>query len=310
MVYGPEQPRKTTRGRVLIVDDEAIIRGMLELELADRYDVHTADSGSAALALLDRQPIDLVVSDINMPGMKGYSLVNEIRLRHPSVKTALMTAYNTDDFIRIAKENGISSIIPKSTPFNFDEFDTQVDALISGEVFGLCRYLRAGYTTESAYDIRCSEQIGEVEEDIMRRVATFHRPDPFVQIVLEELITNAVYHAPVTADGHEKYPKYGVVHLEACEQVRVTLGRDDEKFGVSVVDHSGRLTLEQTLYYLDRHANAEGIFDESGRGLHMSRLYADRLVLNVQKNVQTEAIFLMYMQKKYIGFKPICINVI
>lgn len=295
-------------GRVLIVDDEDIIRGMLRAGLSDHYDVLTAADGDEALELLTVEPVDLVVSDINMPGIKGYELLEKVRERHPGTRTALMTAYNTDDYIRIAKEHDICSIIPKSTPFNFDEFDAVVRGLVTREIFGLSRYLRAEHTIVSDYTIVDSEQIGPTEDDIMRRIGAFYRPEPFVQILLEELISNAVYHAPVDSQGNVKYEKHSRVHLEQREAVRITLGRDGEKFGVSVVDGSGRLTKEQVLFRLDRHINAEGVFDDSGRGLHMSRLYADRLVINIRRAVATEVIFLIHLEKRYISFKPLYIN--
>ncbi len=295
-------------GRVLVVDDEAIIRGMLEIDLSDHYTVFTAESAGQALEVLEREPVDLVVSDINMPGMKGYDLLKIIRERFPNTRTALITAYNTDDYIRIAKEHAITSIIPKSTPFNFDEFNAVVKGLVTGEIFGIERYLLPEHTIEARYVIDDSDQIPVVEEDVMGRLSAFYRPEPYVQILLEELITNAVYHAPADDDGLEKYEKHSRVRLSPGEEVAVVFGRDAEKFGVSVLDRSGRLTKEQVLYCLDRHTSAEGILDDSGRGLHMSRLYADRLIINIQSNTATEAIFLTHTEKKYIGFKPLYIN--
>lgn len=298
----------TRIGKVLIVDDEAIIRGMLEIELADRYTVLTAENGRAALELLEYETVDLVISDINMPGMKGYDLLNIVRERYPSIKTALITAYNTDDYIRMAKEHGISNIIPKSTPFNFDEFDAMVDGLVTERIFGLERYLQPEHTILSTYTLRSSDAIPATEDDIMKRIGEHHRVEPYVQILLEELITNAVYHAPVDGSGKEKYQKHSAVELQEGEEVTVTLGYDDEKFGVSVLDKSGLLTKDQVLYRLDRHISAEGVLDENGRGLHMSRLYADRLIINIKREVTTEVIFLVYTEKKYIGFKPLYIN--
>jgi CheY-like chemotaxis protein/anti-sigma regulatory factor (Ser/Thr protein kinase) len=295
-------------GRVLVVDDEAIIRGMLQIELADHYEVFVADGGQQALDLLSHQTVDLVVSDINMPGMRGPELLERVRQLYPATRLALITAYNTDDFIRTAKEHNICSIIPKATPFNFDEFDAVVRGLVTQEIFGLERYLQPQHTIEERYTIEDSDRIGPVEEDIMRRVGAFYRPEPFVQILLEELITNAVYHAPADNSGQAKYAKHSQVVLQKDEAVGVTLGRDSEKFGVSVVDRGGRLTREQVLYHLDRHISAEGVFDENGRGLHMSRLYADRLIINIRRGYATEVIFLVYLEKKYIGFRPLYIN--
>ena len=299
---------QTVAGSILIVDDEPIIRGMLELELEEKYRVFTAEDAPTAFAILEENPVDLVISDINMPGIHGFELLNMVRTKHPHVKTALITAYNTDDYVRMAKENGISNIIPKSTPFNFDEFNTIVNSLVTEEVFGLARYMGEGYAPVGAYTIRSSKEIAPTEERIMEQIAAFHSPEPFVQILLEELITNAIYHAPVDEKGNVKYEKHSEVVLQECEGVQVLLGRDREKYGVSVEDTSGRLTKEQVLFRIDRHIHAEGILDENGRGLHMSRMYADRLVVNIKKDVRTEVIFIIYTDRKYQGFKPLYIN--
>jgi len=295
-------------GNVLIVDDEAIIRGMLEIELEDRFTVHTAENADRALEILAAGNIDLIISDINMPGMKGYDLLRIARQKYPHVKSALLTAYNTDDYIRLARENDISNIIAKSTPFNFDEFSAIVYSLVTESIFGLERYMLPDYRILAEYVVRSSSQIGAVEENIISAISRFYTPEPFVQILLEELITNAVYHAPVDQSGKEKYEKHSRVDLQEHEAVRATLGMDSEKYGVSVMDTSGKLTKEQVLFRIDRHVHAEGVLDESGRGLHMSRLYADRLIINIKKNESTEVIFINYIDKKYKGYKPLYIN--
>ncbi len=296
-------------GTVLIVDDEAIIRGMLEIELEDKYLVYSAENADQAFDILGNNKVDLVISDINMPGMKGYELIARVRSQYPGTKTALITAYNIDDYVRMARENDISNIIPKSTPFNFDEFNSIVYNLVTEEIFGLQRYmLEEEFETVKEYRLLGSAEINEVETDIIENISQFHQPQPFVQILLEELITNAVYHAPVDEHGQEKYVKHSDVTLEESEAVEICLGKDSEKYGVSVTDTSGKLTKEQVLYRIDRHIHGEGLLDENGRGLHMSRLYSDRLVINIKKDVRTEAIFMNYLSDKYRGFKPLYIN--
>ncbi len=295
-------------GSVLIVDDEAIIRGMLEVELGERYAVHTAESAQQAFEILAKNDVDLVISDINMPGMKGFELLRWVKQHHPKTKTALITAYNIDDYVRMAKDNDISNIIPKSTPFNFDEFNSIVYNLVTEQIFGLERYMLPDYTQIAQYKILRSSQIAEVEDSILSTITTFAHPQPFVQILLEELISNAVYHAPVDEKGKEKYEKHSDVMLEESEGVMVSLGKDSEKYGVSVVDTSGKLTKEQVLFRIDRHVHGEGLLDESGRGIHMSRIYSDRLIINIKKNATTEAIFINYFDEKYKGFKPLYIN--
>jgi CheY-like chemotaxis protein len=302
------QEKEKTTGRILIVDDEAIIRGMLEIELEQRYKVYSAECAEQAFEILNAHEVDLVISDINMPGMKGFELLKRVRQQYPKTKTALITAYNIDDYIRMAKENDISNIIPKSTPFNFDEFNSIVNNLVFEQIFGLQQYMLPDYEPVSRYSIVNSSSIPDVENDILAKIEGFLHPQPHVQILLEELITNAVYHAPVDDTGKEKYEKHSDITLEDGEAVDVSLGKDSEKYGVSVVDTSGKLTKKQVLYRIDRHIHGEGLLDESGRGIHMSRIYSDRLIINIRKNVTTEAIFLNYFDEKYKGFKPLYIN--
>jgi DNA-binding NarL/FixJ family response regulator/anti-sigma regulatory factor (Ser/Thr protein kinase) len=296
-------------GRILLVDDDAIIRGMLEVELGEKFEVLSAENAGQAVSFLDEYKIDLVLSDIHMPGMKGFDLIHLVKERFPGTKTALITAYNIDDYIRMAKENDISNIIPKSTPFNFDEFNSIVHNLVTEEIFGISRYMLNGFRIIGEYEVTSSEDISPVEKKILEDISAFTKPAPFVQILLEELITNAVYHAPMSLDGQEKYAKYSDVVLQPGETVKIAFATDAEKYGVSVMDTSGKLTKQQVLYRLDRHIHGEGLLDESGRGLHMSRIYSDRLVINIKRNHATEAIFFNYFEgNKYKGFKPLYIN--
>ena len=81
---------------VLIVEDDADLRSALFDSLSDgQWSVFAADSGPAALSILDREAIDLVVSDVEMAPMNGHQLLGEIRRRHPALPAVLMTAYGT-----------------------------------------------------------------------------------------------------------------------------------------------------------------------------------------------------------------------
>ena len=81
---------------VLIVDDEietcALLREIMEKE---GYDVQVSHNGQTALDLLIDQPPDVVLSDIQMPGMNGIQLLTAIHQRHPETKVILLTAYGS-----------------------------------------------------------------------------------------------------------------------------------------------------------------------------------------------------------------------
>ncbi len=85
--------------RILAVDDEEAIRVMLQQFLTTLgYEVDTAQDGVEALDMLEKSAYDLVLSDINMPRMKGFELLQKVREKHPGVKRAHITAYDVNDY--------------------------------------------------------------------------------------------------------------------------------------------------------------------------------------------------------------------
>ena len=73
---------------MLFVDDEpdllAGLRSALRRQRRD-YRMHFAVGGEAAIEVLEREPIDLIVSDMRMPGMNGVELLNRVKRDHPAV---------------------------------------------------------------------------------------------------------------------------------------------------------------------------------------------------------------------------------
>lgn len=83
-----------TPASVLLVDDEPRILSALHRLLRPAgYVIHTAESGQAALALLERQPVDLVISDMRMPEMDGARFLEFVRDRWPDITRLLLTGY-------------------------------------------------------------------------------------------------------------------------------------------------------------------------------------------------------------------------
>ena len=79
-----------SRARILVIDDDDAIRSMLQDWLSDDYEVLTASDGHKGIEVLERETVDLVISDINMPGINGFETLRRIRARHPKMKTALI----------------------------------------------------------------------------------------------------------------------------------------------------------------------------------------------------------------------------
>lgn len=104
---------------VLIVEDDPSLREALSdtLELAG-YAVTAAADAAAALAVLDRETVGMVVSDVQMPSMDGHTLLKRIRSRNPELPVVLMTAYGTVQKAVDAMRCGAADYLLK--PFNAD----------------------------------------------------------------------------------------------------------------------------------------------------------------------------------------------
>jgi CheY-like chemotaxis protein len=83
----------TLRANLLIVDDQALIRTCLsELFTEHGYEVRSAPDGFSALAEIRNGIPDLIVSDLNMPGMSGFELLSVVRRRFPSIPVIAMSS--------------------------------------------------------------------------------------------------------------------------------------------------------------------------------------------------------------------------
>jgi CheY-like chemotaxis protein len=88
-----------TKPTLLIVDDEPSIRTSLSLVLAEiGYSVRTAEDGFSALAQMRMELPDVLLSDLNMPGMSGFELLSVVKHRFPAMLTIAMSgAFQGDE---------------------------------------------------------------------------------------------------------------------------------------------------------------------------------------------------------------------
>ncbi len=90
----------TTRLRILFVDDEvSILDGLRRLlrPLRDEWEVFTANGGLEALALLEREPLDVIVSDMRMPGIDGAQLLEAVRKQHPHMVRIVLSGQSDQE---------------------------------------------------------------------------------------------------------------------------------------------------------------------------------------------------------------------
>ena len=117
---------------ILVVDDEPDVAELFRQRFRREarqgtYVMHFASSGEDALSKLDNgvQPqLIVILSDINMPGMDGLTLLGKIKQRWPELPVMMVTAYGDDERRRRASELGAFEFLTK--PVDFDFLKTQL----------------------------------------------------------------------------------------------------------------------------------------------------------------------------------------
>ena len=109
-------PKKSPAVRVLIVDDESLIRWALAETLIDHgYDVMEAGDGKQALAVFKdpSEPVEVVMLDYRLPDTTGLKLLAAIRGLSPDSRVVMMTAYGTADVVAEAMRLGAFCVVNK-----------------------------------------------------------------------------------------------------------------------------------------------------------------------------------------------------
>ncbi len=107
-----------TRGRVLVVEDEAYVRdSLVEILRARRFDASPAASVAEALAFLARTPVDVVLSDLRMPGADGLELVRRMQTSAPDVPVVILTGHgNVGSAVECLKAGASDYILKPAEP--------------------------------------------------------------------------------------------------------------------------------------------------------------------------------------------------
>lgn len=104
--------------KLVIADDHQMFVDGLKSLLEDEKDFHVvgeAKNGHEVLEICDREPVDIVILDINMPDMDGIQTSRELSKRHPSVKILGLSMYNDRDYISDILKAGALGYVLKNT---------------------------------------------------------------------------------------------------------------------------------------------------------------------------------------------------
>lgn len=116
---------------VLVVDDDKNTRTGLDRALRQKYDVRQAESAPSAMDQLARGDVDVMLTDMRMPGMDGLELLRRVQTRYPSVICVLLTAYGSVEAAVEAMKQGAYDFLTK--PVNLDHLDVVLDRALHSQ---------------------------------------------------------------------------------------------------------------------------------------------------------------------------------
>ncbi len=121
---------------VLIVEDHPIFSDGLHNILKSQESLFLTEKlndGNEVLPFLSKNQVDLILLDINLPGIDGLSLLNEIKTKYPAIKVLIITQYDKSAFIQSAIERGADGYLLKN--LSKDQILEAVSKVLSGEPF-------------------------------------------------------------------------------------------------------------------------------------------------------------------------------
>ena len=114
---------------LLIVDDDTLIRDTLHELLSTSHECHTADRAEQALAYLDIETYDAVLTDLSMPGLSGREVLNYIQEKHPTTPVIVISGMPQGGYGQEVIEMGAFAFFTK--PFKLEEIEEAVDRAIA-----------------------------------------------------------------------------------------------------------------------------------------------------------------------------------
>lgn len=277
---------------ILIVDDSAVDRKIAGACVEDEgLEAIYAESGREALDTIPREEPDIVLTDVNMPGMDGLELVERIRRFHRPMPVIIMTAYGSEETAAAALKAGATSYVPKKGLKH--GLSSVLHIVLSAVEARKHREKVRGLleTSESRFVIGMEPDapaalVRYLENDLTEMNFCDDAGLFQVNSALSEAIANAVEHGSLELDSELRETHDGSYYRLSRER------RDRAPYRDRRVYVSARLTQDEATYVvrdegpgfdtsnLPNPKDPENLVKAGGRGILLIRMFMDDVYFN------------------------------
>ena len=274
---------------VLLAEDDAPSRQIYFTVLeGEGYHVIEVSNGKEALEILNSQPVDLLVTDIMMPGMTGIELLKTARQTYPDLRAIVMTGHKTSEAVIGALRNRACEFLEK--PFRTEELVEAVRAVMSRDL-GL--QIEIISDRPDWIELRVPCDLSAVEP-IQRFLSHIHshiskETREAVGAVFRELLNNAIEHGGKCDPTKRVEIKY--IHLKRA--ILYSIKDPGEGFNIEEIEHAAFANPPgEPTRHMERRQELG--LRPGGFGIMLASQVIDELVYNEKHN---ELIFVKYIDE-------------
>ncbi len=282
---------------LLLADDNATVRKIYgETLAAEGYNVIEAEDGDQALDALEREPVDVLVTDLYMPGHTGFELVERGRKLHPELRTILMTGQGSPDAVVDAFRFHACAFLSK--PFSLDELRGAVTTALEQKP-------ACGIEVVSAKpnwieilvpcDLKAVGPLQKLMCELDTKLPVETREA--IGSAFREMLSNAIEHGGKC----DPTQRVGVKYVRLKRAIMYSIKDPGEGFDIEEMKHAA-ITNPSDEPLRHMHVRSEKGIRPGGYGILLASQVIDELIYNERHN---ELIFVKYIDDQSEPHQPL-----
>lgn len=298
---GTEQPVKRPPTLLCVDDEKNILNALKRLFRTERYKVLVAESGAEGLALLEKEPVDMVISDMRMPEMDGAQFLEQVAKRWPQTMRVLLTGYaDVESTIAAVNKGKIFQYVSK--PWNDEDIKLVVRRALE------VKFLEQEQKRLEKLNKKQNEELKHLNENLEKlveaRTGEVQQTADMLDLAYEELKESYAVAVEVFADLLELREGIGSGHsrrvAEFAKLTAAEMGLDEtdtqDIYFAALLHDIGKITLPDSV--LNRPYLSLGEVEQKKMEEHP--LIGERALLALEP-LQTAARMIRHHHERYDG---------